>query len=115
MEPDSVAASIYQAFTIRFAREFAREVIRDRDLAERWLDRSTSAFTNHVTSPWRWQTRLMELWEQGDAELLGRDWDDLARDALRAALDDLADRFGRDPAGLDLGPRPPAKLPARPR
>lgn len=103
MEADSVPASIYQAFTIRFAREFAREVIRDRDLAERWLDRSVSAFTTHITSPWRWQTRLMELWEQGDAELLGREWDDLARDALRAALDDLADRFGRDPAGWSWG------------
>ena len=115
MEPDSVAATIYQAFTIRLAREFAREVIRDRDLAERWLDRSTTGFTTHVTSPWRWQTRLMDLWEEGDDELIGRSWDELALDSLRAALDELADRFGRDPAGWTLGPRPPARVPARPR
>jgi penicillin amidase len=97
MSPDSVAATIYQAFTIRLAREFARAAIRDRDLVERWLDRSTSGFTNHVTAPWRWQTRLMDLWEEGDEELIGRSWDELALDSLRAAHDDLADRFGPDP------------------
>jgi penicillin amidase len=99
MERGSVAATIYQAFTIRFAREFARAAIRDRDLSERWLDRSESGFVDHVTSPWRWQTRLLELWEEGDRELIGIDWDQLALDSLRAALDDLADRFGPDPSG----------------
>ena len=109
------AATIYQAFTIRLAREFARLAIRDRDLAERWLDRSHSGFTNHVTSPWRWQTHLLRLWEEGDDELIGRPWDELALDCLRGALDDLADRFGPDPDGLALGPHPPARLPARAR
>jgi penicillin amidase len=97
MSRDSVAATIYQAFTIRLAREVARAAIGDRDLVERWLDRSGSGFTTHVTAPWRWQTRLMDLWEEGDAELVGRPWDELALDSLRAALDYLADRFGPDP------------------
>ncbi|HEX6116865.1 MAG TPA: penicillin acylase family protein [Solirubrobacterales bacterium] len=97
MSRDSVAASIYQAFTIQLAREFARAAIGDRDLAERWLDRSSTGFTNHVTSPWRWQSRLMDLWEEGDPELVGRSWDELALDSLRSALDYLADRFGADP------------------
>jgi penicillin amidase len=103
MDRDSIAASIYQAFTIRFAREFARAAIRDRNLAERWLDRSGTGFVNHITSPWRWQTRLLALWEESDDELIGGDWDDLAADSLRAALDDLADRFGPDPEGWRWG------------
>jgi penicillin G amidase len=97
MSRDSVAASIYQAFTIHLAREVARAAIGDRDLAERWLDRSTSGFTTHVTSPWRWQTRLLDLWDEADAELIGRPWAELALDSLRAALDYLADRYGADP------------------
>ena len=96
MSRDSIAATIYQAFTIQLARELARAAIGDRDLAERWLDRSATGFTNHVTAPWRWQTRLMDLWEEGDAELVGRPWDELALDSLRAALDYLEDRFGPD-------------------
>jgi penicillin G amidase len=97
LTPDSVAASIYQAFTMRFAREVTRAAIRDRDLAERWLDRSDSGFINHVTSPWRWHSHLLALWEEGDEELVGRSWEELALDALRGGLDDLEDRFGSDP------------------
>lgn len=94
---DSVAASIYQAFTMRLAREVARSAIRDRDLTERWLDRSDSGFINHVTSPWRWHSHLLALWEEGDEELVGRPWEELVLDALRGALDDLEDRLGPDP------------------
>ncbi len=97
LDADSIAASIYQAFTMRLAREVARAAIGDRDLAERWLDRSDSGFIAHVTSPWRWHSHLLALWEEGDAGLIGRPWDDLVRDALRGALDDLEDRFGPDP------------------
>lgn len=97
MSADSVAATIYQAFTLRLARETARAAIGDRDLAARWLDRSVSGFTNHITSPWRWQSHLLRLWEESDPELIGRDWTEHALDALRGALDDLADRFGPDP------------------
>ena len=66
MTPESVAATIYQAFTLRLAREVTRAAI-------------------------------------GDQELIGGPWDELALDALRAALDELADRYGADPAGWRWG------------
>jgi penicillin G amidase len=103
MTPDSVAATIYQAFTLRFGREVARSAIGDRDLAERWLDRAHNGFMTHVTSPWRWQSHLLALWEEGDSELIGRPWPELALDALRGALDELETRFGVDPEGWAWG------------
>jgi penicillin amidase len=103
MAPSSVAATIYQAFTLRLGREFTRAVLRDRDLAERYLDRSDNGFTSHVTAPWRWQSHLLGLWAQADAELIGRPWDALVLDALRGALDDLEERFGPDPEGWRWG------------
>ena len=103
MRPESVAATIYQAFMLRLGREFARAAIGDRDLSERWLDRADNGFTAHVTSPWRWQSHLLDLWEEGDAVLIGRSWADLVLDALRGALDDLGDRFGPDPEGWRWG------------
>jgi penicillin G amidase len=96
MRPESVAATIYQAFTLRFAREVAREAIGDRDLSERWLDRADNGFMKHVSSPWRWQSHLLALWAEGDRELIGRSWDELALDSLRGALDDLSERFGAE-------------------
>ena len=103
MAPDSVAATIYQQFTLRFARELARAVIGDRDLAARWLDRAENGFMAHVSSPWRWQSHVLALWEEADPELIGRDWDDFALDALRASIDDLVDRFGDDSAAWRWG------------
>jgi penicillin amidase len=103
MEPDSIAASIYQAFTLRLGREVARAAIGDRDLAERWLDRADNGFMTHVSTPWRWQAHLLSLWDEGDEELIGRPWDGLVLDALRAAIDDLSDRFGPDPHGWEWG------------
>jgi penicillin amidase len=103
MSPDSIAATIYQAFTLRFGREVARAAIGDRDLAERWLDRAHNGFMAHVTSPWRWQSHLLALWDEADEDLVGRPWEELALDALRGALDDLAKRFGSDPAGWRWG------------
>ncbi|MGH2952524.1 MAG: penicillin acylase family protein [Solirubrobacterales bacterium] len=103
MDPDSIGASIYQAFTLRLGRLFAREVIRDRDLAERWLDRADNGFSTHVASPWRWQSHLLALWAEGDDELVGRPWDELVLDALRGALDDLSERFGPNPAAWRWG------------
>ena len=96
MDPDSVAATIYQAFTLRLAREVARAAIRDRDLAERWLDRADNGFMAHVASPWRWQSHLLSLWGEADPELVGRPWDELVLDALRGALDALDDKLGPD-------------------
>jgi len=103
LAPDSIAGTIYQAFLLRLGREVARAAIGDRDLCERWLDRADNGFTPHVTSPWRWHSRLMELWEEGDEELIGRPWDELALEALSGALDDLGDRFGPDPDGWRWG------------
>jgi penicillin amidase len=97
MDPGSIAATIYQAFTLRLGREVTRAAIGDRDLAERWLDRADNGFVAHVTSPWRWQSHLLSLWEEGDEELIGRRWDDLVLDALRGALDDLERAYGPDP------------------
>jgi penicillin amidase len=96
MSPNSIAATIYQAFTLRFAREFAREAIRDRDLCERWLDRAHNGFMTHVTSPWRWQSHLLAIWAEQDPELISRSWDELALDSLRGALDELEARYGPD-------------------
>jgi penicillin amidase len=96
MGPDSIAATIYQAFTLRLGKEVARTAIADRDLVERWLDRADNGFVAHVTSPWRWQSHLLALWDEGDDELIGRPWDDLVLDALRAAMDDLESEFGPD-------------------
>jgi penicillin amidase len=96
MDPDSVAATIYQAFTLRLGKEVARAAIGDRDLVERWLDRADNGFIAHVASPWRWQSHLLSLWEEGDDELIGRPWEDLVLDALRAAMDDLESEFGPD-------------------
>ncbi len=103
LDAETVAGTIYQAFLLRLAREVARAAIGDRDLSERWLDRADNGFTPHVTSPWRWHSHLMSLWEEGDEGLIGRPWDDLALEALRGALDDLGNRFGPDPDGWRWG------------
>ena len=103
LDPDTVAGTIYQAFLLRLAREVARAAIGDRDLCERWLDRADNGFTPHVTSPWRWHSHLMGLWEEGDEELIGRPWEGLVLEALAGALDDLEERFGPDPEGWRWG------------
>jgi penicillin amidase len=103
LDPDTVAGTIYQAFLLRLAREVARAAIGDRDLCERWLDRADNGFTPHITSPWRWHSHLMALWEEADEELIGRPWEDLVLEALAGALDDLEERFGPDPDGWRWG------------
>ena len=101
--PDSIAATIYQAFTLRLGREVTRAAIGDRDLSERWLDRADNGFIAHVTSPWRWQSHLLTLWDEGDEELIGRPWDELALDALRGALDDLEGAVRSRPRRMAMG------------
>ncbi|MGN6255089.1 MAG: penicillin acylase family protein [Solirubrobacterales bacterium] len=103
LDRETVAGTIYQAFLLRLAREVARAAIGDRDLCERWLDRNDNGFTAHSTSPWRWHSHLMSLWEEADEELIGRPWDQLVLEALAGALDDLTDRFGPDLAGWRWG------------
>src|SRR5215204_2068326 len=97
LDSETVAGTIYQAFVLRLAREFTRAAIGDRDLAQRYLDRADNGFIAHVTSPWRWHSHLLALWEEADEELIGGSWEELALEALRGALDDLEDRFGPDP------------------
>jgi penicillin G amidase len=103
LDPETIAGTIYQAFLLRLAREVARAAIGDRDLCERWLDRADNGFTPHVTSPWRWHSHLMGLWEEGDEELIGRPWEGLVLEALAGALDDLEERFGADPESWRWG------------
>ncbi len=103
LDRETIAGTIYQAFLLRLAREVARAAIGDRDLCERWLDRNDNGFTAHSTSPWRWHSHLMRLWEEGDEELIGRPWGELVLESLQGALDDLSDRFGPDPEGWRWG------------
>jgi penicillin amidase len=103
LDPETIAGTIYQAFLLRLAREVARAAIGDRDLSERWLDRADNGFTPHVTSPWRWHSHLMSLWEEADEELVGRPWEELVLEALAGALDDLEERFGPDQQGWRWG------------
>jgi penicillin amidase len=103
LDPETIAGTIYQAFLLRLAREVARAAIGDRDLCERWLDRADNGFTPHITSPWRWHSHLMKLWEEADEELIGRPWEGLVLEALAGALDDLEERFGPDPEGWRWG------------
>lgn len=104
MDPDTVAGTIYAAFTTHFARAVANAAIGDTAGAEHWLTMSRIGFTEMTSSPWRFQARLLELWDEGDAELIGgRGWDDLALESLRAALAELAENHGHDPAGWRWG------------
>jgi penicillin amidase len=103
LSPKTVAGTIYQAFLLRLAREFTRAAIGDRDLADRYLDRADNGFIAHVTSPWRWHSHLLRLWEEGDEDLIGGSWDELVLEALRGALGDLEERFGPDPEQWQWG------------
>jgi penicillin amidase len=103
LDPETIAGTIYQAFLLRLAREVARAAIGDRDLSERWLDRADNGFMPHVTSPWRWHSHLMGLWEEADKKLIGRPWEELVLEALAGALDDLEERFGPDPEAWRWG------------
>ena len=104
MDPETVAGTIYAAFTVHFARAVAEAVIGEEGAARHWISLSRVGFTEMTSSPWRFQSRLLELWDERDAELLGgRDWDELALESLGAALAELSERFGDDPAGWRWG------------
>ena len=104
LDPETIAGTIYAVFTVHFARLVSVAVIGDEDHAERWRSKSMLGFTPMVTSPWRFQARLIELWDEGDSELIGgHSWDELALEALSSTLDELEQRFGHDPAGWTWG------------
>ena len=116
MGPDSIAATIYQAFTLRLRARGGAAAIGDRDLAERWLDRADNGFIDprHLAlalavAPARaLGRRATRSWSAGP-------WDELALDSLRGALDDLERPLRRRPGGMALGRGPPARVPARAR
>ena len=102
--PDSVAATDLSGLRPRLSREFARAAIGDRDLAERYLDRADNGFLAHVTSPWRWHSHLLELWAEGDEELIGRPWDELvARRRCAAPSTTSSSEYGPDTEGWRWG------------
>ena len=104
LDPDTVAGTIFQAFTVHFARHVSEAVIGEGESAERWRSKSLLGFTPMTSSPWRFQARLLELWDEADSALIGgRDWNELALAALSDALDELEARFGGDPGGWRWG------------
>jgi penicillin amidase len=104
LDPDTIAGTIVQVFTIKFARGIGEAVIGDAAQAERWISKSQLGFTAMTASPWRFQARMLELWAEGDSELIGgRDWNELALEALGAALDELEARYGSDPTAWRWG------------
>jgi penicillin amidase len=103
LDPDTVAGTIYHAFTIVFAELIARAAVPDPKLVERYLSKSGVSLFEVVSSPWRFQARMLELWDEGDPTWFaspkrpeGRPWDEVALESLSAALDGLEERFGRD-------------------
>ncbi len=103
LDPSTIAGTIYNAFTMRFAREFSRRVIGDEDLVRRYLDGADNGFIEHVTTPWRWHSHLLALWEDADEELIGGSWDQLALTSLGLALDDLTEHYGAEQSAWRWG------------
>jgi penicillin amidase len=101
LSADSVAGTIVHAFTVVFAQAVVAAAVPDRELQERWMDRSGAPLFEIVSSPWRFQERLLTLWDEGDRTWFasptapeGREWNDVALEALEQALDGLEERFG---------------------
>jgi penicillin amidase len=110
LDARTIAGTIYHAFTIEFSQAVVRAAVRNDALAERYLNKSGVEIFAVVSSPWRFQARMLELWDEGDAGWFasaerreGRPWDEVALEALEAALDGLEERFGRDPGGWRWG------------
>jgi penicillin amidase len=110
LDEDTVAGTIYQAFTLALAQLVVSAKIEDPELRERYLNKSVAGLIPVVSSPWRFHARLLELWDEGDATWFatserpeGRSWDDVALEALSAALDGLEQRFGHNQEGWRWG------------
>jgi penicillin amidase len=95
LDPESEAASVYKAFIVHFARLVSEAAIGDPGYAERWRSKSLLGFTAMTSSPWRFHAHLLDLWQEADPELVGgRSWDELVRESLRAAVDELERAHG---------------------
>ena len=70
LSPDSVAATIVHAFTVVFAQVIVRAAVQDPEVEERWMNRSGLPVFEIVSSPWRFQERLLELWDENDPTLV---------------------------------------------
>jgi penicillin G amidase len=104
LDTETVAGTIVQVFTVHFARAIGAAVIGDDEQAARWISKSTLGFTAMTSSPWRFQARMLELWEEGDEALIGdRSWEGLAQEALTSALDELVERHGEDSSAWRWG------------
>ncbi len=110
LDADTVAGTIYQAFTLRFGEVVVAAAIADPSLRERYLNKSEVGLVPVVSSPWRFQARLLELWDEGDRSWFasatrpsGRPWDDVALEALGSALDWLERDHGRNPENWRWG------------
>jgi penicillin amidase len=104
LDPRTIAGTIYHAFTVVFAQAVVRAAVDDDRLMERYLNKSGVELFAVVSSPWRFHARLLELWEEADPAWFataerpeGRAWDEVALEALEAALDGLEERYGADP------------------
>jgi penicillin amidase len=104
LDARTTAGTIYHAFTVAFSQAVVRAAVRDETLVERYLNKSGAELFAVVSSPWRFQARMLELWDEGDPAWFasperpaGRPWDEVALEALEAALDGLQQAFGRDP------------------
>ena len=100
LDPDTIAGTIYAAFTT--ALRARRRGGGDRRRGGRALDDDVGLGCSKMTSsPWRFQARLLELWDEGDpsgslSDPAGRDWDDLALESLAR----------RSPSSSSARPRP---------
>ena len=101
LSPDSVAGTIVHAFTVVFAQAVVAAAVPDPELQERWMNRSGAPLFEIVSSPWRFQERLLTMWDENDRAWFasesapeGRDWNDVALESLEQALDGLEERFG---------------------
>ena len=103
LDPDTVAGTIFHAFTVVFAEAIVRAAVQDDELVERWLNKSgvrpvrgrvlsvaVPGAAAHAVG--RGRPGLVR------AAAARRSWDEVALEALEKALDGLEERFGRDPA-----------------
>jgi penicillin amidase len=103
LSADSVAATILHAFTVVFAQAVVRAAVPDPELQERWMNKSGAPLFEIVSSPWRFQERLLTMWDENDPSWFaspqhpqGRAWADVALECLHSALDGLEERFGKN-------------------